>query len=151
MGDLIDYAPIAATAVRDPPVRAQILKLRATDDVGGVSWSWATVTSINNGAWIAYFAFSGYWTALVPSSSATVLAGTLATMLALRGQAQMWPAVLIGAWAAFLAGGFAVAGRTGLGTLLTRVCPPGDAVDLDGVPNRSPHGNLTRNLDAHLR
>jgi hypothetical protein len=40
-------------------------------------------------------------------------------MLALRGQAKARPAVLIGAWAALLAAGFGVAGRTGLGTLLT--------------------------------
>jgi hypothetical protein len=55
----------------------------------------------------------------VPSSSATLLAGALAVMLARRGQARARPAVLIGAWAALLAAAFAVAGRTGLGTLLT--------------------------------
>jgi hypothetical protein len=57
--------------------------------------------------------------ALVPSSSATLLAGALAAMLTLRGQAKMQPAVVIGVWAAFLAAGVTVAGRTGLGTLLT--------------------------------
>jgi hypothetical protein len=55
----------------------------------------------------------------VPSSSATLLAGALATMLARRGQARARPVVLIGAWAAFLAIALAVAGRSGLGTLLT--------------------------------
>jgi hypothetical protein len=55
----------------------------------------------------------------VPSSSATLLAGTLATMLALRGRAKARTAGMIGAWAALLATGFTVAGRTGLGTLLT--------------------------------
>jgi hypothetical protein len=55
----------------------------------------------------------------VPSSSATLLAGALATMLALRGQAKARPAVLISAWAALLVLGFTVAGRAGLGTLLT--------------------------------
>jgi hypothetical protein len=85
MVDLIDYAPIAATAFAIPQFLPQILKLRATNDVAGVSWSWATITSINNAAWFAYFALSGYWVALVPSSSATLLAGTLAAMLTLRG------------------------------------------------------------------
>ncbi len=33
--------------------------------------------------------------------------------------AKVWPAVLIGAWVALLVAGFTVAGRTGLGTLLT--------------------------------
>jgi hypothetical protein len=67
----------------------------------------------------AYFALSGYWAALVPSSAATLLAGALATMLAVRGQARARSAVLIGAWATLLAAAAAVAGRAGLGTLLT--------------------------------
>src|SRR5262249_61704690 len=56
---------------------------------------------------------------LVPASSATLLAGALATILARRGHARAQPALLIGAWAALLAAGFVSAGRTGLGTLLT--------------------------------
>jgi uncharacterized protein with PQ loop repeat len=119
MGDLLDYAPIAAAAFAIPQFLPQIIKLRTTDDTAGVSWSWATLTSVNNAAWLAYFALSGYWAALVPSSSATLLAGALATMLALRGQAKARPAVLISAWAALLTAAFTVAGRTGLGTLLT--------------------------------
>jgi hypothetical protein len=55
----------------------------------------------------------------VPSSFATLLAGTLATMLGLRGLANTRAALLISSWAALLAVGFAVAGRAGLGTLLT--------------------------------
>jgi hypothetical protein len=55
----------------------------------------------------------------VPSCSATVAAGTLAAMLTLRGRARLRPALLIGGWAALLLGGYAVAGRAGLGTLLT--------------------------------
>jgi len=77
------------------------------------------LTSVNNAAWLVYFALSGFWTALAPSSSATLLAGALAVMLARRGEAQGWPAAAITAWAALLAAGFAVAGRIGLGTLLT--------------------------------
>ena len=119
MGDLVDYAPIAAAAFAIPQFLPQILKLRATNDTAGVSWSWAMLTSVNNAAWLAYFALSGYWSALVPSSSATLLAGVLATMLTVRGQAKAWPAVLTSAWVALLIAGFTLAGRTGLGTLLT--------------------------------
>jgi hypothetical protein len=111
VGELLDYAPIAAAAFAIPQFLPQVLKLRTTEATAGVSWSWAALTSVNNAAWIAYFAFSGYWTALVPSSSATVLAGTLATMLALRGQAKRNAALVIGAWASVLVLGFSVDGR----------------------------------------
>ena len=119
MGDLVDYAPIAAAAFAIPQFLPQLRKLRATDDSAGVSWPWATLTSVNNAAWIGYFALSGDWAALVPASSAALLAGALATMLARRGQATARPAVLIGAWVALLAAALAVAGRAGLGILLT--------------------------------
>ncbi|HEU4397817.1 MAG TPA: hypothetical protein VFU54_08300 [Actinomycetota bacterium] len=119
MGDLLDYLPIAAAAFAIPQFLPQLLKLRASDDTAGVSWPWAALTSVNNAAWIAYFALSAYWAALVPACSATLLAGALATMLARRGQARARPAVLIGAWVALLAAALAVAGRAGLGALLT--------------------------------
>jgi uncharacterized protein with PQ loop repeat len=119
MGDLLDYAPIAAAAFAIPQFLPQLLKLRATDDTAGVSWSWATLTSVNNAAWFAYFALASYWTALVPAASATLLAGTLAIMLARRGQSRARQAVLIGSWVALLVAAFTVAGRSGLGTLLT--------------------------------
>lgn len=119
MIDVLGYAPIAATAFAVPEFLPQILKLRARHDTAGVSWSWATLTSINNAAWIAYFALEGYGVALVPSSSAVLLVGTLAVMLTLRGRATLRPLVLISAWAAMLITAYAVAGRTGLGTLLT--------------------------------
>jgi uncharacterized protein with PQ loop repeat len=115
----LDYAPLVATAFAVPQFLPQILKLHATDDSAGLSWSWATLTSANNAAWFAYFALSRYWTALIPSSSATVLAGTLATMLTVRGHARTRPAALILTWTGLLAGGYAIAGRSGLGTLLT--------------------------------
>ena len=119
MGDVLDYAPIAAAAFAVPQFLPQLLKLRATDDTAGISWSWAALTGVNNAAWLAYFALAGYWAALVPASSATLLAGTLATMLARRGQAKPRPAVLVSSWVALLVAGFTVAGRSGLGTLLT--------------------------------
>ena len=119
MGDLLDYLPIAAAAFAIPQFLPQLRKLRTTDDTAGVSWSWATLTSINNAAWFAYFAASAYWAALVPASSATLLAGTLAIMLGRRGQAKTRPTVLISSWVALLMAGVTVAGRTGLGMLLT--------------------------------
>jgi uncharacterized protein with PQ loop repeat len=143
MTGLLDYAPIAATCFAVPEFLPQIRKLHATRDTAGISWSWAALTSVNNAAWLAYFILSRYWTALIPSSSATLLAGILALMLTRRhrtrpqdesrpqddawpqdvagpqSQARRRPAIAIGAWAAMLACAGAVAGRTGLGTLLT--------------------------------
>jgi uncharacterized protein with PQ loop repeat len=119
MIDALDYTPIAATAFAVPQFLPQIRKLRATGDTAGVSWSWATLTSLNNAAWIAYFALEHYWTALIPSSSATTLAGTLAILLSLRGQAKLRPSILIGTWAAMLVTSYLILGRTGLGALLT--------------------------------
>jgi hypothetical protein len=119
MTDALDYAPIAATAFAIPQFLPQIRKLRATRDTAGVSWSWATLTCLNNAAWIAYFASEHYWTALIPSSSATALAGTLAILLSIRGQPKLRPAILIGTWAAMLVTAYLILGRTGLGALLT--------------------------------
>jgi uncharacterized protein with PQ loop repeat len=118
-GELLDYTPIAATAFAIPQFLPQILRLRDTGDTAGVSWSWAMLTNVNNAAWLIYFGLSGFWTALVPSTSATLLSGALAAMLANRGRARPGPAVLISTWVALLAAGYAVAGRSGLGTLLT--------------------------------
>jgi uncharacterized protein with PQ loop repeat len=119
MGDLLDYLPIAAAAFAVPQFLPQLGKLRATDDTAGVSWSWATLTSLNNAAWFAYFTASAYWAALVPATSATLLAGALALMLGRRGQARARSGVLIAGWVALLLAGFTVAGRAGLGALLT--------------------------------
>lgn len=119
MIDALDYAPIAATAFAVPQFLPQILKLRATRNTVGVSWPWATLTSLNNAAWIAYFALEHDWTALVPSSSATVLAGTLAVLLSVRGQARLRPSIPIIGWAVMLVTASLILGRTGLGTLLT--------------------------------
>jgi hypothetical protein len=60
-----------------------------------------------------------YWTALIPSSSATALAGTLAILLSIRGQPKLRPAILIGTWAAMLVTAYLILGRTGLGAFLT--------------------------------
>jgi hypothetical protein len=119
MAGPLDYAPIAATCFAVPQFLPQLRKLSTTGDRTGLSWAWAALTSVNNGAWIVYFALARYWTALIPSSSATVLAGTLAVMLARRGKAARRPVTLIGAWAATLIAAGSLAGRAGLGTLLT--------------------------------
>ena len=130
MIDLLGYAPIAAAGFAVPQFLPQIRKLRATGDSVGVSPSWAALTSVNNAAWIAYFTMARYWTALVPSSSATLLAGTLAVMLLRRQQPGPRPgrrpgpqpgraAALIGAWAVLLAAAGVAGGRAGLGALLT--------------------------------
>jgi uncharacterized protein with PQ loop repeat len=119
MGTPLDYAPIAAAAFAIPQFLPQLRKLQRTNDTAGISWPWAALTSVNNAAWFAYFALSNYGAALVPSFSATLLAGALAAMLTRRGPARARPVVLVGAWAALLAAAVAVAGRAGLGTLLT--------------------------------
>ena len=119
MIDVLDYAPVAATVLAIPQFMPQIRKLRATGDAVGVSWSWATLTSVNNAAWIGYFALARYWSALIPSSAATLLAGMLAMMLARRGRADARSAALISAWAALLATTAIVVGHAGLGALLT--------------------------------
>jgi hypothetical protein len=85
-----------------------------------VSWSWAVLTSVNNAAWAGYFALSGFWTALVPAISATVLAGVLAVMLARRaGAIPRGPAALVLAWTALLITAAGLSGRAGLGAALT--------------------------------
>ena len=112
--------PLVAAVLAVPQFLPQLARLHRTGDTAGVSWSWAALTSINNAAWAGYFALSGFWTALVPAISATVLAGTLAVMLARRGAGfPRRPAALALAWAALLIAAAGLAGRAGLGTALT--------------------------------
>jgi uncharacterized protein with PQ loop repeat len=118
MTSVLSYAPVAAAAFGVPQFLPQVLKLRATHDAAGISWSWAALTSVNNAAWIAYFALFRYWTALIPACSVTLLAGALTIMLTARGKARPRSLAVISAWAAALAAVCGVAGRAGLGTLL---------------------------------
>jgi uncharacterized protein with PQ loop repeat len=112
--------PLAAAILAVPQFLPQLARLRRTGETAGVSWSWAALTSVNNVAWAGYFALSGFWTALVPAISATVLAGALAVMLARRGAGvPRRPAALALAWAALLILAAALFGRAGLGTVLT--------------------------------
>ena len=119
MVHLLDFLPLAAAACGIPQYLPQIRKVRRTHDTAGVSWSWATLTSVNNTAWFAYFTLSAYWTAMVPSSAAALLAGVLAVMLARRGLGTQRTLVLIACWAALLVASFGVAGLSGLGAVLT--------------------------------
>ena len=116
---MLDYLPFVAAAFAIPQFLPQIVKLRATGDTAGVSWPWAALTSVNNAAWLTYFTLAHYWTALVPSASATALAGVLAVMVSLRVELRPRPLAAVVAWAALLAAALAVAGRAGLGALLT--------------------------------
>lgn len=93
--------------------------MRSTGDTAGVSFAWSLLTSVNNGAWLSYFALSRYWTALVPSISATVLAATLAATLTRHGLARPRAALATVVWAALLVGAYVGGGRGGLGALLT--------------------------------
>src|SRR5690242_14391031 len=97
MIDLLGAAPIVAAGFAVPQFLPQIRKLLTTRDTAGVSPSWAALTSVNNAAWLAYFIMSRYWTALIPSTSATLLAGTLAVLLLRRRRPGPRPPALIAA------------------------------------------------------
>lgn len=119
MRDIAGYAPVAATALAIPQFLPQIIKVRTSGDTAGLSWPWAALTSVNNAAWFGYFVLSGFWGALAPSSSTALLAGALGIMLARHEHGKRKAAAAITAWAAILVAAFIVAGRTGLGTVLT--------------------------------
>jgi len=118
MTGILGDAPLAAVAFGVPQFVPQLLRLRATQDTAGISWSWAALTTVSNAAWTGYFALSGYWLALVPSCSVSLLAGALTAALSRRGQASGRAMALAGGWAAVLAAVGAASGRAGLGTLL---------------------------------
>ena len=119
MHAVFSLLPLAAAILAVPQFLPQLARLRRTGETAGVSWSWAALTSVNNAAWLTYFTMSRYWTALVPSTSATLLAGTLAVLLLRRRPLGTRPAALISVWAITLAAAGMTAGRAGLGTLLT--------------------------------
>jgi uncharacterized protein with PQ loop repeat len=115
---MLDFLPVAAAVFGIPQYLPQILKLRRTGDTAGVSWSWATLTSIDNAAWLTYFLASGYWTAGLPSTAATVLAGTVSVLLVRRGALNRRAIPWICAWVILLALAALLGGRVALGTLL---------------------------------
>ncbi|HJP77446.1 MAG TPA: hypothetical protein VJ914_24470 [Pseudonocardiaceae bacterium] len=119
MNAMLDWLPIASAVFAVPQFLPQLVRLSRTGDAAGVSWSWAALTSISNGGWIAYFALSGFWTSLVPAGSVTALAGVLAGLLSRRAGVTRRQAVITAAWAGILAIAGAIGGRVGLGTVLT--------------------------------
>jgi uncharacterized protein with PQ loop repeat len=118
MDVVLDWLPIAAAVFAVPQFLPQLLAVRRTGDVAGVSWSWAALTSVSNSGWIAYFWLSGLWTGLVPAISATVLAGILAVLIGRRAGIQRRPAAITAGWAILLILAGALAGRAGLGAVL---------------------------------
>ncbi|GAA1039528.1 hypothetical protein GCM10009557_58360 [Virgisporangium ochraceum] len=109
---------MAAAVFAAPQFLPQLRGVWRTGDLAGVSWLWAALTSVSNAAWTGYFALSAMRTALVPSISATVLAGVLAGMLG-RERLRLRPAATVAGWTGLLAAAWAVGGRAGLGTALT--------------------------------
>lgn len=111
--------PVIAALFAVPQFVPQLARLRRTADTAGVSCAWAALTSVNNGAWTAYFALSRLWTALVPSLSATLLAGILAVSLARRGELTWRTTVSVAGWSVLLAVAGGAFGRAALGAALT--------------------------------
>ncbi len=118
VGGVLDWLPVAAAVFAVPQFLPQLAHAWRTGDAAGVSWSWAALTSVNNSGWIAYFALSRFWTALVPATSATVLAGALAVLLGRRGGVPRRPAAVTAGWGALLVLAGTAGGRAGLGTAL---------------------------------
>src|SRR5579863_7911182 len=117
MRAVFSLLPLMAAVLAVPQFVPQLARLRRTGETAGVSWSWAALTSVNNAAWLGYFALSGFWTALVPAISATLLSGLLAVVLARRrGGVPKRPMMLASAWAVVLLTAAAASGRTGLGS-----------------------------------
>lgn len=117
-GVVLDWLPVAATVFAVPQFGPQLAHLWRTRDATGVSWSWAALTSVSNGGWIAYFALSRFWTALVPAISVTVLAGVLAVLLGRFDGVSHRAAAVTASWTAVLILAWAAAGRVGLGSAL---------------------------------
>ena len=148
----LSLLPLIAAILAVPQFLPQLARLRRTGETAGVSWSWAALTSVNNAAWAGYFAMSGFWTALVPAISATVLAGALAVLLARSGDGvPRRPAALALAWTALLIAAAALFGRAGPGDGADRRLPgTGHTVGLDGVSVRPHRRRRRRHVAAHL-
>jgi uncharacterized protein with PQ loop repeat len=114
---VVNLLPLVAAILAVPQFLPQLARLQHTGQTAGVSWSWAALTSINNAAWLGYFALSGFWTALVAAASAPVRwpccspAAGLEFRAAPRRSPWCGTALLITAAGLF--------GRLGLGTALT--------------------------------
>jgi hypothetical protein len=116
---LLALAPVLAGVFAVPQFVPQLRIALTHEDISGVLWAWAALTSINNAAWCAYFVLSHYWTALIPGGGVTIVAGALAAQLAKRGKTTTASATLIVAWSALLAIVGIGFGRATLGAVLT--------------------------------
>jgi uncharacterized protein with PQ loop repeat len=68
MRAVLNSLPLVAAILAVPQFLPQLVRLQRRGDAPGVSWSWAALTSVNNAAWLGYFALFGFWTALVPAA-----------------------------------------------------------------------------------
>lgn len=116
---LLDLAPLGAAVFAVPQFVPQLRRALRTGDVAGVSWLWAALTSTGNAAWFVYFSLSGYWLALVPAVSASSMAGVLAVSIGRVRRPDRHSVLLVSGWASLLVVALALAGRVGLGTLLS--------------------------------
>jgi PQ loop repeat len=116
--DVIVVLPVLAAGFAVPQFAPQILKLHRTNDAMGLSTGWAVLTSINNAAWVGYFATSRYWFALIPSTAAVLGSGCLGVMLNRRRKMRRRSRALICTWTIVL-GVAASIDRRLLGALLT--------------------------------
>ena len=116
---LLALAPILAGVFAVPQFVPQLRIALSHEDVSGVSWMWAALTSVNNAAWCAYFVLSHYWTALVPGGAVIIVAGALAAHPAKRGKTTRASRTLIAAWSGLLAIVDVCFGRAPLGAVLT--------------------------------
>ena len=88
---LLALAPVLAGVFAIPQFVPQLRIVLTDEDISGVSWTWAALTSVNNAAWCAYFVLSRYWTALIPGGAVMLVAGALAAQLAKCGPRRQPP------------------------------------------------------------
>ncbi len=112
-------APVFAGVLAVPQFVPQLRIALTAEDISGVSWTWAALTSVNNAAWCAYFVRSHYWIALIPGGAVMIVAGALAVQLARRGKTTIVSTTLLVVWSALLAAVDIGLGRAPLGAVLT--------------------------------
>lgn len=119
MTTMWELLPLGAAMFAVPQFAPQLRRSIGGGDAHGVSWSWAALTCVGNAAWTAYFAWSEYWLALIPSISASSMSAVLAVSMARSTRPTQRAAALSAAWAVALTVVGVVAGRIALGVLLS--------------------------------